>query len=178
MKSVFSACPDTAALARRTAGLRGGLWVWFPAILGCFVIALESTRTMGANNTSTWLRPIFEGIFGHLPDDRWGEIHHLIRKTGHFCGYGTVCWTFLRGWLLTLARRASLTRLMWRLRSCALAVLSTAVVASCDEWHQTFLPNRTGQIADALLDTCGALVLCALVWLICWRRRASKWLRR
>jgi len=33
-----------------------------------------------------------------------------------------------------------------------------------DEWHQTFLPNRTGSVWDVLLDCCGALTLEALVY--------------
>ena len=40
-----------------------------------------------------------------------------------------------------------------------LALLGTAIIASGDEFHQTFLPNRTGTPWDVLLDCCGALVM-------------------
>jgi VanZ family protein len=40
-----------------------------------------------------------------------------------------------------------------------LALLGTALVASADEWHQTFLPNRTGSPWDVLLDCCGAVAM-------------------
>jgi VanZ family protein len=40
-----------------------------------------------------------------------------------------------------------------------LALLGTALVASSDEFHQTFLPNRTGSPWDVLLDCCGAITL-------------------
>jgi VanZ family protein len=40
-----------------------------------------------------------------------------------------------------------------------LALLGTALMASADEWHQTFLPNRTGTVWDVLLDCCGAIIL-------------------
>jgi len=33
------------------------------------------------------------------------------------------------------------------------------MVASFDEWHQSFLPNRTGTPVDVLLDCSGAIVL-------------------
>jgi VanZ family protein len=36
-------------------------------------------------------------------------------------------------------------------------LLGTAVVASADEWHQAFLPNRTASAWDVLLDCCGAI---------------------
>ena len=44
------------------------------------------------------------------------------------------------------------------------ALLGTALVASCDEWHQSFLPNRTGTPWDVLLDCSGALTLQVLVY--------------
>ena len=147
------------------------VWVWLPAVFACGVIALESTGTMSAANTSGWMRPIFERVFGPVGDERWALIHHLIRKTGHFSGYGLVCLTFLRAWLWTLAGTAVSA---WRWRSCWLAVLSTAVVASCDEVHQSFLPSRTGQVSDVLLDTCGAVVMCGVVWAVCWAGRVGK----
>jgi VanZ family protein len=46
-----------------------------------------------------------------------------------------------------------------------LALLGTAMVASCDEWHQSYLPNRTGTPWDVLLDCCGALTLQLIVYL-------------
>jgi VanZ family protein len=38
------------------------------------------------------------------------------------------------------------------------------MTASADEFHQTFLPNRTGSPWDVLLDCCGALALQLLVY--------------
>jgi VanZ family protein len=38
-------------------------------------------------------------------------------------------------------------------------------VASLDEFHQTFLPNRTGSPWDVLLDCCGAMTLQLVVYL-------------
>jgi VanZ family protein len=45
-----------------------------------------------------------------------------------------------------------------------LALLGTALVASADEWHQSFLPNRTGSPWDVLLDCCGAITLQLLIY--------------
>jgi VanZ family protein len=45
-----------------------------------------------------------------------------------------------------------------------LALLGTALVASADEFHQTFLPNRTGSPWDVLLDCTGAITLQVLVY--------------
>jgi VanZ family protein len=147
--------------------------VWLPVAIAVAVICVESTNTFSAQNTSGWLRPVVERWFGAFSDSRWESFHHYLRKTGHFVGYGTVGFTFLRAWLHTLARRGFSSLLSWRLESSILAILSTAIVASADEFHQTFIPSRTGTPVDVLLDTTGASVLCLLVWLICWSRRTS-----
>lgn len=170
MRSVFFVRPEAAELDQRLVGFGAWVGVWLPAAIACGVIACESTEAMGAAHTSAWLRPIFESVLGRLSDPTWELVHHLLRKTGHFVGYGAVCLTFLRGWLLTLARKARLKTWAWHLRSSWLAVLSTFVVASCDEIHQAFVPGRTGTPWDVLLDTCGAVVVCAALWLLFWRK--------
>jgi VanZ family protein len=145
--------------------------VWTPVAIAIAVICIESTETFSAQNTSSWLRPIVEYCFGHINDATWYTFHHFVRKSGHFVGYGLVAFTFLRAWLHTLTRRGQSTLIAWRIESSILAILSTAIVASCDEYHQSFIPSRTGTPYDVLLDAVGACTLCLLVWLFCW----SKW---
>jgi VanZ family protein len=170
MPTVFTRKPDPIQIRQRISGA-GQILVWLPALLAVAAIAIESQPDMGSDHTTSFFRPLVEAVFGVMSDPRWNLVHHLIRKTGHFLGYGTVCLTFLRAWLLTFATRPDLSLDTWRLRSAVTAILSTAAVASLDEWHQTTLPNRTGQVSDVLLDTCGATVMVLLVWLILWRRR-------
>jgi len=170
MRRVFFYQP-TEVSSHDAAGWRWGFSVWTPVVLAVAVICIESTNTFSARNTSSWLRPIVQRLYGVMADSTWETIHHLLRKTGHFTGYGTVCFTFLRAWLHTLDRRGPMTLLAWRLQSSILAIFSTAIVASCDEFHQSFLPDRTGTPVDVVLDTAGACTLCLLVWLICWSRR-------
>jgi VanZ family protein len=170
MRPVFFYRP----LQRPTTTERDLYWwlnVWAPVILAIAVIGAESTGTFSAENTSSLLRPIVERFFGAISDDAWALYHHYLRKTGHFVGYGAVAFTFLRAWLHTLGRRGASSLLSWRLEATVLAILSTATVASCDEFHQSFLPGRTGTPIDVMLDTAGACALCLLVWLICWSRR-------
>jgi VanZ family protein len=129
-------------------------WIsaWLPVVIGVAVIALESTPAFGADRTSSPLRWLYQAIFGPVSDAQWDPIHFFIRKSGHFVGYGTLGLLWLRAWWLTLAAlRASS---FWR--SALLGWAGAALVASCDEWHQTFLPNRTGSARDVLLDCCGA----------------------
>jgi VanZ family protein len=155
-------------------GWRWWVSVWAPVAIAIGVICMESTETLSAQNTSSWLRPIFQHLFGPIGDNAWALFHHYLRKSGHFIGYGTVALTFLRAWLHTLARRGPMGLLAWRLEASVLAIFSTAIVASCDEFHQTFLPGRTGTPEDVLLDSAGACAFCLLVWVVCWRRRPAQ----
>ena len=150
---------------------RWWLAVWLPVAIAIGVICCESTGTFSAQNTSGWLRPLFERWFGAFSDANWDLFHHYLRKSGHFLGYGTVGFTFLRAWLHILRQRGRSTLIAWRIESSILAILSTAIVASGDEFHQTFLPGRTGTPIDVLLDSSGACAMCLLVWLIFWRSR-------
>jgi VanZ family protein len=144
--------------SKRRSGLLYWIYVWLPVAIGIAIIVIESTEWFGSDHTSGPFRRIFEFLFGRVSNARWGIIHHVIRKTGHFLGYGFIGLAWLRAWWFTLPRSHFLPDAM-------LALLGTALVASCDEWHQTFLPNRTGSPWDVLLDCTGAIVLQLLVYI-------------
>jgi len=140
---------------------RRGPWfwisAWWPVAVGIALIATESTAAFGADRTSGPLRHLFEAIFGPVSPANWDLIHHYLRKSGHFIGYGGLGLTWLRAWWM------SLPGLRFRSHS-LLALLGTALVATWDEWHQSFLPNRTSSPWDVLLDFCGAAVMIAIVY--------------
>jgi VanZ family protein len=39
-----------------------------------------------------------------------------------------------------------------------IALLSASLVAMLDEWHQSFLPSRTGTLRDVVLDSTAAVL--------------------
>jgi len=147
---------------------------WLPAALSVAVIVAESTATMSAVNTSGWLYPLWARLFGPMSTPHWAEVHHLIRKTGHFVGYGCVSLAFLYGWLRTLHRRRGKYRPIWR-RAAFLAVSCTLLIAILDEYHQRSLPSRTSSPIDVCIDLCGAIAaqLLLLTWSRCWWRQDS-----
>jgi VanZ family protein len=133
-------------------GLTYWISAWLPVAVGIGIIATESTPYFGADRTSAPFRWLFQLIFGSVSDVHWEIIHHLIRKTGHFFGYGVIGLAWLRAWRMSFFHARFLAH-------AALALMGTAMLASWDEWHQSFLPNRTSSVWDVLLDCCGALVL-------------------
>ena len=154
--------PVSDAANRRVAPARRDLkfWLsaWLPVAVGIGIIMLESTEVMGSNHTSHPLRLLFQAIFGPISDASWEVVHHLVRKSGHFIGYGALGAAWLRAWWMTLPRLRFFS-------DATLALLGTALVASLDEWHQSYLPNRTGSVWDVLLDCAGAIAMILAVYI-------------
>jgi hypothetical protein len=89
------------------------LSAWLPVVIGIGVIALESTELLGSDHTSHPLRWLFEAIFGTVSNARWDVIHHLIRKSGHFFGYGALGVVWLRAWWMSLPHSRFLRTSFW-----------------------------------------------------------------
>jgi len=143
--------------ANRERGASSLINAWFPVVLGMVIVALESQERFGSNHTSHPLRVVFEAIFGHINNAKWGTIHHLIRKAGHCLLYGPFGLVWLRAWWQTLPHSHFLSDAL-------LALLGIAAVGCADEWHQSFNPNRTASVWDVLLDCCGAIALQLIVY--------------
>ena len=146
------------------------LSAWLPVVICIGVIAVESTEAFGSQNTSWPLRALYEAIFGRIGNAQWGQVHHLIRKCGHFFGYGLMGLAWLRAWWMTLPHSRFI-------HDAFLALLGTALVAGADEWHQTFLSDRTGTPWDVALDCCGAIALQLLVYVFMRLFRPKRLLR-
>lgn len=137
------------------------LKAWIAAILWLIVIAIESSAWLSAHNTSRILYPLLHYLFG-LDYARFEHWHFFIRKGGHVFGYGLLSILLFRAWRETLPAAGSPK---WTLRWANIAVLGTALVASLDEWHQSFLPSRTGSVHDVILDTCAGIAAQILTFL-------------
>jgi VanZ family protein len=154
------------------------LKAWIAAILWLIVIAIESSALLSAHNTSRILYPLLHFLFG-LDWARFEVWHFYIRKTGHVVGYAILSILLFRAWRATLP---AMTDVSWTLRWATIAVLGTVIVASLDEWHQSFIPSRTGRWQDVVLDSCagvGAQIL-IVIWLKSFRketRSLSTWRR-
>jgi len=147
--------------SRLTASRHHPVKAWIALILWLIVIAIESTAYLSAQNTSRILYPLLHFLFGISPA-QFEPWHFLIRKGGHVFGYGLLSILLFRAWRETLPSRENAK---WRLPWATIAVLGTALVASLDEWHQSFLPSRTGTPRDVLLDSCAGIAAQVLVFL-------------
>ena len=158
---IYRACEPQSSV-EKYAWLQSQMRTWLPVLACAMVFAIESTPYLGADRTSAPLRRLAEMICGYGVDSHWILIHHIIRKTGHFLGYGIFSLACFRSFWMTWQNVA---RPMRQLLAYGFAILATFLVAGADELHQSFLPNRTGQFSDVLLDCCGAATLCFVLFL-------------
>lgn len=170
----MSSNAESEASSSLDGGFRGRnrapvlLSAWVPVLICVLAIATESTPYFGADHTSGPFRRFFEFFHGPFPQAEWDQIHHYVRKCGHFLGYGILSLAWFRAFWMAWRPIVTLNRR--RMRAHLLAMAGTLVVASCDEIHQTFLPNRTGTFLDVIVDCSGAATLQIVLWLIMrWR---------
>jgi VanZ family protein len=145
------------------------LKAWTAAILWLIVIAIESSALLSAHNTGRILFPVLHFLFG-VDRAHFGVWHFYIRKSGHVVGYGTLSILLFRAWRATLPAP---NHPRWTMRWANIAILGTALVASLDEWHQSFIPSRTGRWQDVVLDTCAGIAaqVLVLLWIRSFRKR-------
>jgi VanZ family protein len=135
---------------------------WGPVILWAAAISGFSTSAFGSEHTSRFILPVLKWILPNASADTLAEIHHLIRKAGHLTEY------FIFGLLALRAIRAGRREWLWKWAGWALFL--SAVMASLDEYHQSFVPGRTASPWDSALDTCGAAIGLCVAWVVITRR--------
>jgi len=157
--------PSFRALAHR----------WWPVLVWLGVIRLESTDFASANNTSSVLYTVIAAVVPHVDESFVSRLDEILRKTGHFAGYGVLsALVFLAlkntnyDRLRPLLRRPWRTCLrdFWRWDWALLGMLVTVVTAAADEIHQSFIPSRTGRWQDVVLDSCGAAVFQVIIYFL------------
>lgn len=156
---------------------------WWPVAAWLGVIRMESTGYASSQNTFRLLYQTMHYLFGQVNYQLLFELDHILRKTGHFIGYAV-----LSGLTFLALRNTYRDRIqssidrpwgrylsdLWQLEWSLIAILVTAVTASLDEIHQTFLPFRTGRWQDVVLDTSGAVILQLVIYALSQLRVGSR----
>lgn len=83
----------------------------------------------------------------HLQDTQM--MTFLIRKAAHFCIYALLS---LCAYQFFSSLNCSPQRSFW------LSISACFLLAAADEWHQSFVPGRSAEFRDVLIDTCGCLI--------------------
>jgi VanZ family protein len=133
------------------------LRAWWPAIAWACVIFSMSTDTFSAEHTAAIFEPVLRWLIPSLREDQFLPIHIFIRKSAHFSEYFVFC--------LLLYRGVRGNRRGWRWTWGIAALSFAAGYSVLDEIHQAFVASRTASAYDSLLDSAGAFVAFAVLWL-------------
>lgn len=99
-------------------------------------------------------------VFRQLPEEKQEEIveslQFLVRKTAHFSAYAALGISLFSALLLTFRKR-----FLW-----LYAFLASLLYAVSDEIHQYFVPGRSMELRDVLIDSSGAITGILLVLII------------
>jgi VanZ family protein len=144
------------------------LWRYGPVVVWAGFVLYASSASFSASNTSRIIRPLLLWLFPAIAEASIERVHFLVRKTAHFTEYALLALLAARAF--HTSQRAQLKRFWW-----LAAFALVACVSLADEYHQSFVPSRTGTIYDSFLDMAGgatALACCAL-WLALRLRRTG-----
>lgn len=129
---------------------------YLPLVLWMAFISFASTGNLSAGNTSRIIGPVVLWLFPGTSPETLLVIHGITRKIAHFVEYAVL------GLLAARAFRGSPRpglRERWFVVSLGLVVIYALV----DEYHQSFVPSRTGTIYDSLIDIAGGLTALLIV---------------
>lgn len=153
----------------QTRSTREQIWRYAPLIIWMALISFASSSEFSAINTSRVVRPLLLWLFPNITEESIALTHLLVRKAAHITEYAIL------GWLAARAFTGSsreLLRRRWFLAGLLLVVLH----ALLDEYHQSFVPSRTGSLHDSGIDVASGLI--GLIGFFYFRRHKAGSLRR
>ena len=129
-----------------------------------FIFSMSSQNSTVSSNTSGGtIRmimstvPKFDEQSEEVQDEIVESLQYITRKSAHFIGY------MILGILaiLLFLQYENIKYKGWS------AFLLSVLYAISDEVHQLFVPGRSGQVKDVLIDSCGAALGIVIVILVC-----------
>lgn len=137
---------------------------WLLVVLMMFMILSFSSDTRTESKSKSMMivekiKPMVEYITDQLDIKPIGtsRLDHYVRKAAHMFNY------FLLTIVCFLAFRAVISR-FW------VSLLLTWLLATCfsmiDEYYQTFVPGRGGQVRDVFIDSIGIVIALAIICIV------------
>jgi len=139
-------------------GLLLGGWMFlifsFSAQTGETSSALSSNVT---NHFIKIIKPDYPSLSRTEQENYYNNVHLFVRKTAHFTEYAILavfCFLFLSTFQNGKNYKIKLT------------ILFCLIFACLDEWHQSFISERTPQVLDVLIDTSGTIIGVVICWYV------------
>ncbi|GAB0166961.1 VanZ family protein [Lysinibacillus sp. CTST325] len=143
---------------------------WLILIVFLIVLAISSSMTYEQQSIIPELEQVlankpFEKQLSMLKIPYWDTVvsveergyfkfvEFLVRKLTHFVGFGCIALGIFFAW----GKRRF---------AAGVAIVGTALIATLDEFRQSFTPGRMMSVQDVILDTAGAIVFVGIVVLV------------
>lgn len=131
--------------------------VWMITIF-CFSSEQSDKSTDTSGNTIKTVLSRFEKFNKLEQEDQQKlieNLQHPIRKLAHFTIYtigGMLIFNFINTYKIINKKKIMFT------------IMFGALYAVTDEIHQLFIPGRSGQISDVIIDACGVIIGCTIIY--------------
>ena len=130
-----------------------------PLVFWVALIFFFSSTAASATQTSRIIGPILHFLFPSAAEDTIQQYHFFIRKCAHFTEYALLAFWTIRA--LANSSREPLRRYRF-----LVAVVLVLMVASLDEFNQSFEPTRTSSPWDVMLDCVGGATMSLIYWVV------------
>jgi VanZ family protein len=137
--------------------------LYAPLLVWIGVIFFLSSGQGASTRTSLIIRPILEFLFPNASFETISFYHGIIRKLAHLTEYAVLGFLASRAFFRTTVLRK---HFWW------MAILLVVLVASSDEFNQSFNPDRTSSPVDVLIDLTGGAIAVSLFYL--WTKRRDR----
>ena len=114
------------------------------------------------SETSRIIRPLLQFLFPTTPEETLQLYHAYVRKAAHFTEYAILALLAIRALAMSFFAGSNLKYI--------LPLVLVVIIASLDEFNQSFEVSRTSSFRDVLLDISGGLVMITLLWIVKWPR--------
>ena len=129
---------------------------FIPAIIWMiFIFIMSHTNGNESSNQSNFIVKIALEFININHE----TLSFMIRKIAHMSEYAILLLFIYYGLYKTITYKYQLL----------ISLLITFIYACSDEFHQLFIPGRSGQFIDILIDTSGALIMLLIIYL--WQKR-------
>ena len=146
---------------------RRWLTAYAPLVIWIFIVLGLGSGIGSMKETSRIIRPLLEFLFPSASPETLTYYHGYIRRLAHLTEYAVLAFLAVRA--LSASTIAKLREYRF-----AIAVLIVLVVASLDEFHQSFEASRTSAVWDVILDAIGGSIAATLLHFLARRKNKSK----
>ena len=154
-----------ARMKKRNAKLYIYAFLTFFVMAAIFYLSAQD-ENVSSGMSEGFLETLIGRFFGKILPSLTNEgVYHDIRKYAHifeyFCLGVTSCLFFCELILKSLV-------------SASVSTVFCLLYACSDEWHQTFVPGRSGQISDVCVDFIGIAIGVLAETLLCAAKKKNK----